>query len=267
MARRVSAMRVALGLEYHGAGFCGWQTQPSGCGIQDHLQRALSRIADHPVETVCAGRTDRGVHALAQVVHFDTSAERPLSAWVRGVNSCLPTGVAVNWARTVGPQFHARYGARERCYHYLLLNRPEPPGVYQGRVGWCSRPLDIKAMRQAASLLLGVRDFSAFRAAECQARTPVRELRQLEMAQHGSLVVFRFVADAFLHHMVRNMVGCLVWVGTGKRPPGWAGELLEGRERSQGGPTFGSEGLYLSGVRYAAEWELPEPELSPVFLC
>ena len=178
-------MRIALGVEYDGSPFCGWQTQPSGCGVQDALEGALAQIADQRIETQCAGRTDAGVHALGQVVHFDTEARRPLTAWVRGVNALLPRTIAVTWAREVDDGFHARYRARGRAYAYLLLNRAERPGLHHGHLGWHHRPLDLEPMREAAAHLLGMHDFSAFRAAECQARSPVKELRRLEIERRG----------------------------------------------------------------------------------
>ena len=250
-------MRIALGIEYEGSAFCGWQTQPSGCAVQDALERALAEIAGGPVATVCAGRTDAGVHALAQVVHFDADAERPESAWVRGVNALLPDGAAVLWARPVGDGFHARYAARERRYRYVLLNHPVRPALERARVGWFHLPLDIERMRAAAQPLLGERDFSAFRSAECQARSPVRELRRLDIRRRGDHIVFEFAANAFLHHMVRNIVGCLVYVGKGKHPPAWVGEVLAGRDRGLAAPTFDAAGLYLTEVIYDAAWQLP----------
>ncbi|MDD4881372.1 MAG: tRNA pseudouridine(38-40) synthase TruA [Gallionellaceae bacterium] len=250
--------RIALGLEYDGSGFCGWQTQPGGCAVQDHLERALAEVHSGPVATVVAGRTDAGVHAAAQVVHFDAEHERPVSAWVRGVNALLPAGVSVLWAQPVGDGFHARFGARERAYRYVLLNHPVRPALMAGRVGWQHAPLDVAAMAEAAAHLLGRHDFSAFRAAQCQARTPVRELRAVRVAQHGHYVVFDFRGNAFLHHQVRNMVGALVWIGLGRRPPDWLGELLVGRDRRRAAATYAPDGLYLVDVRYDAEWNLPE---------
>lgn len=261
------AARVALGLEYDGRAFCGWQTQPSGCAIQDHVERALAEIHDGPVATIVAGRTDAGVHALAQVLHFDAQHDRPESAWVRGVNALLPAGVAVLWARQVPSDFHARFAARERAYRYLLLNHPVRPALLAGRVGWMHAPLDVDKMAEAALQLIGSHDFSAYRAAECQARSPVRDLRQASVSRQGQNLVFDFRANAFLHHQIRNMVGALVWVGLGRRPPGWIGELLESRDRRQGASTFAPDGLYLADVRYDAEWGLPActPRLPPAF--
>jgi len=250
-------MRIALGIEYDGSGFCGWQTQPSGCGVQDALDAALSQIAAAPVASQCAGRTDAGVHALQQVAHFDTPAQRPLSAWVRGVNTLLPRSIAVRWAREMAPAFHARFSACGRAYAYLLRNRAQRPGLHHAHLGWHHRPLDVERMREAARALLGTHDFSAFRAAECQARSPVKELRRAGIERHDDLIVFEFAADAFLHHMVRNMVGCLVQVGNGSRPPEWLREVLEGRDRERAAPTFPAAGLYLTAVEYDPVWGLP----------
>lgn len=249
--------RVALGLEYDGSAFCGWQTQPGGCAVQDHLERALAAVHGGPVATVVAGRTDAGVHATGQVVHFDARHDRPDSAWVRGVNAHLPRGVAVLWAKPVGEEFHARFGARERAYRYCLLNHPVRPALMVGRAGWVHGALDVPAMAAAAGRLLGRHDFSAFRAAACQAKSPVRELRQATVTQQGHYVLFDFRGNAFLHHQVRNMVGALVWIGLGRRPPDWLGELLACCDRRQGAATFAPDGLYLVDVRYDAEWNLP----------
>jgi tRNA pseudouridine38-40 synthase len=250
-------MRIALGVEYDGSRFCGWQTQATGCGVQDALERALAGVAQQPVATVCAGRTDAGVHALAQVVHFDATAERPLAAWVRGTNAALPAALAVTWSLPVSEQFHARYCALGRAYRYVLLNRGVRPAADHGRVGWYHAPLDVEAMRVAARLLIGEHDFSAFRAADCQARTPVRTLTRLDITRCGDYVNFDVRANAFLHHMVRNIVGCLVYVGKGRYPPEWVGEVLAGRDRARAAPTFEAAGLYLAGVEYDPRWGLP----------
>lgn len=251
-------VRIALGLEYDGSSFCGWQSQPECCGVQDALERALHAIAGEPVRVVAAGRTDTGVHALMQVVHFDTAANRPETAWVRGVNSHLPSGVAVRWAHAVNEAFSARYSAQERCYRYILLNRPVRPALGHGRVGWFHSPLDFSAMREAADFLLGEHDFSAFRAAECQAKSPVRTIRRLDIAQQEESFIIDICADAFLHHMVRNIVGCLVYVGKGRHEPQWLERVLASRDRKLAAPTFPPGGLYLAQVRYAAHWGLPE---------
>lgn len=252
-------MRIALGLEYCGTGFFGWQSQAGGGTVQDALEAALAVIACEPVASVCAGRTDAGVHASHQVVHFDTTAERPLTAWVRGVNAHLPDGVAVRWAQAVPDDFHARFSARGRRYRYLLLNRPQRPGLWQGRVGWYHLPLNLDALRSAAALLVGEHDFSAFRAAECQAKSPVKTLWKAEVRQAGALFIFDFEASAFLHHMVRNLVGSLVYVGKGAQPFTWMTELLSMRDRRLAAPTFAPHGLYFGGPIYEPHWGLPEP--------
>lgn len=249
--------RVVLGLEYDGSAFHGWQTQPGGGTIQDHLERALAQVHSAPVDTIVAGRTDAGVHASAQVVHFDSIHARPESAWVRGTNTLLPSGIAVLWAREVGEEFHARFGARERAYRYLLLNHPVRPAILAGRVGWLHAPLDVARVAAAAQTLVGTHDFSSFRAAECQAKSPVRELRQVTVSRHGHYVLFDFRANAFLHHQIRNMVGALVWIGLGRRPIDWLEELLAARDRRLGAATFAPDGLYLVDVRYDSEWNLP----------
>jgi len=250
--------RIALGLEYDGSAFCGWQTQPSGCAVQNHVERALADIAGEPVATLCAGRTDAGVHALAQVVHFDTAAHRPESAWVRGSNALLPPSVAVIWSRVVSAEFHARYSARGRSYRYVLLNRAVRPAADRARVGWFHLPLDLERMQIAAGSLIGEHDFSAFRSSECQARSPVRTLHSIAISRRGDYVIMDFRGNAFLHHMVRNIVGALVYVGKGKREPGWIAEVLQGRDRSLAAPTFDAAGLYLSGVEYDRAFGLPD---------
>jgi tRNA pseudouridine38-40 synthase len=259
------AERIALGLEYDGRGFCGWQTQPGACAIQDHLERALAEIHGGPVHTITAGRTDAGVHALGQVVHFDARNTRPESAWVKGVNAYLPPGISVLWAKAVPSSFDARRCALERAYRYVMLNRPVRPAMLAGRVGWVHGILDDGAMLGAASRLLGVHDFSAFRAAECQARSPVRELRRASLTRQGEFLCFEFRANAFLHHQIRNMVGALVWIGLGRRPVEWVSEVLDSRDRSLGAATFAPDGLYLTEVRYDARFALPQPPTMPFF--
>lgn len=250
-------MRIALGIEYDGTTFCGWQSQASGRSVQDALEQALSVVADRPVATVCAGRTDAGVHALMQVVHFDIDIERPDSAWVRGSNANLPPSVAVTWARPVAADFHARFSAQGRRYRYLLLNHPVRPALEHGKVGWYHRPLDVEAMRQAATALIGEHDFSAFRSSECQANSPVRTLRKLEIARQDDVIVFDLDANAFLHHMVRNIVGSLVYVGSGRWSPEDLGQVLAGRDRAKAAPTFDAAGLYFVGADYDPRWSLP----------
>jgi len=250
-------MRIALGVEYDGSQFFGWQSQADGNTVQDALQAALSCIAGETINIAAAGRTDSGVHALEQVVHFDTEVERPLSAWVRGVNALLPKTIAVLWAHVVAEAFHARFSAQARSYQYLLINRPSRSAVHHGKIGWFHAPLDVEKMCEAAQYLLGEHDFSAFRASECQAKSPIKKLTQLEICKQGERLVFDLSAGAFLHHMVRNIVGCLVYVGKGKYPPLWLKEVLEGRDRKLAAPTFAPDGLYLCHISYDAKWGLP----------
>ncbi len=251
-------MRIVVGLEYRGVGFCGWQSQPQGCGVQDALEAAVAAIAGEKTAVTAAGRTDTGVHAAFQVAHFDVTAERPLSAWVRGVNSHLPAGVAVLWARAVSTEFHARFAAIQRGYRYVLLNHPVRPGLNAGLIGWHHRPLDVGAMNRAAACLIGQHDFSAFRAAECQAKSPVKELRLAQIARHGDYLLCDFRADGFLHHMVRNLMGSLIQVGAGVQAPEWMRTVLESRDRTRAAPTFDAAGLYLTHIRYPAHFDLPE---------
>jgi len=253
-------MRIALALEYDGSRFLGWQTQPGGGTVQDALQGALSGIAGESVQVSCAGRTDRGVHAREQVVHFDTGVSRPESAWVRGANALLPDSIAVQWATAVAGDFHARYCALSRTYRYVLLNRPVRPALSARYAGWYHAPLDVAAMHAAAQHFLGEHDFTAFRSSECQAKSPVRTLHALEVQARGERIDFVLRANAFLHHMVRNIVGTLIYVGNGRHSPQWAGEVLAARERGRAAPTFAAEGLYLERVEYARQWGLPALE-------
>jgi tRNA pseudouridine38-40 synthase len=250
-------VRFALGIEYNGAGYCGWQHQANRCSIQDQIESALAQIAAQPVGVVAAGRTDAGVHASLQVAHFDTQAQRPLSAWVRGTNTHLPASIAVLWAQQVGEQFHARFCARSRSYRYLLLNHPVRPAALSASVGWYHLPLDAVAMHEAAQCLVGEHDFSSFRGAQCQAASPVRELRRAQVRAHGDFIEFSLQANGFLHHMVRNIVGSLVQIGNGKRSIAWLSEALAARARSVAAPTFAPSGLYLSHIEYDARWGLP----------
>ena len=258
-------MRLALGVRYHGQAYDGWQSQSSGRTVQDKLEDALGRFADQPISTLCAGRTDAGVHALMQVVHFDTSVEREPFSWVRGTNRYLPDDIAVQWAQPVPEQFHCRASALTRRYLYVLSQSPVRPSLDAGRVGWSIHPLDGDAMRAAAAMLLGRHDFSSFRASACQALSPVKDLRRIEITRRGEndrcRWHFEFEADAFLHHMIRNIMGCLVRIGHGKAPPAWMQEVLEARSRLVAAPTFSANGLYFLGPLYDAGWGLP-PEAS-----
>ena len=250
-------MRIALGLEYDGSAFCGWQTQPTGCGVQDHLERSIGQFLQAKVETTAAGRTDTGVHAIAQVVHLDTEVQREPHSWVRGTNTSLPPGLRVVWATPVPDDFHARYSARARTYQYLLLDAPVAPAILQARVGWHHRPLDVARMDGAIRMLLGEHDFSAFRDAECQAKSPVRTLTRATVERRHGMVVVTVEANAFLHHMIRNIVGALVYVGDGRQGPEWLAELLLQRDRRRSAPTFMPDGLYLAAITYDPAFELP----------
>lgn len=249
--------RIALGISYRGSAYHGWQSQPGGNTVQDHLERALSTFADVPLSTVCAGRTDAGVHAFNQVVHLDTPVQRDMNSWVRGTNRYLPYDIAVQWCQSVPDDFHARNQARGRRYRYLLLESPVRPALESGQVGWAFRPLQIEPMREAASCLIGEHDFSSFRSAHCQARSPVKTMRSITMARHGDYWRFDFDGSAFLHHMVRNLMGCLLAIGSGRRPPGWMAEVLAARNRDAAAPTFAADGLYFAGPYYDAELNLP----------
>lgn len=258
-------MRIALGIAYDGAPYAGWQSQPAGNTVQDRLEAAAGVIAGAPLRLTAAGRTDAGVHATGQVAHFDVGVERPASAWVRGTNSSLPASIAVQWAVAVDDSFHARYSATSRTYVYLLYNHAVRPSVLAGKVGWFHLPLAVERMRAAAQALVGAHDFSAFRSAECQAQSPVRQLASARVERRGDYVTIELTANAFLHHMVRNVVGCLVHVGKGAAPPEWVAEVLAGRDRARAAATFGPEGLYLARVTYPERWNLPAfPPMLPV---
>ncbi len=249
--------RIALGLAYDGAPWQGWQTQPGGRTVQDQLESALASFLAEPVSTICAGRTDTGVHALEQVVHIDTDVERRAESWVRGLNALLPHSIRVQWALPVPDDFHARFSAESRSYVYLLRSNRVASPILHGKVGWIHRPLDLERMRLAAALLVGEHDFSAFRSSECQAASPVRRLMRLEVAREGDFFRFTFQANAFLHHMVRNLMGALVEVGKGGREPDWMSELLAHRDRRLAPPTVSSAGLYLARAEYPARYRLP----------
>ena len=249
--------RYKLLIEYDGAPFAGWQIQAGQATVQGVLTAAVEAFCGESVAVQGAGRTDAGVHAVSQIVHFDTEAARPMTAWVRGVNAHLPPTAAVLWAHPVPPEFHARFAATQRHYTYLLLNRAERPGLMAGRAGWYHRPLDVAAMQIAFAMLIGTHDFSSFRAAECQAKSPVKTLAHAHVAREGHLVRFELSANAFLHHMVRNIVGALVTVGSGKAAPSWMGELLAAQDRTRGPATFAPDGLYFCGADYDARFALP----------
>ncbi len=251
-------MRWALGISYLGQAYDGWQSQPSGRTVQDHLEAALSQFAAQPVSTICAGRTDAGVHGLMQVVHFDTAVEREPFSWVRGTNRFLPPDIAVQWAQPVPDEFHSRASAIARRYAYVLLESPVRPSIESGRAGWVFRPLDEVALRDAAARLLGTHDFTSFRASACQARSPVKSMRRIEISRRGAYWRFEFEADAFLHHMIRNIMGCLLVVGQGQKASSWIDDVLAARDRDAAAPTFAPDGLYFLGPVYEARWGLPQ---------
>jgi tRNA pseudouridine38-40 synthase len=257
-------MRVAMGLSYNGQAYNGWQSQPDGNTVQDKLEAALSQFANQRISTLCAGRTDAGVHGLMQVVHFDTDVDRREYAWLRGINALLPSDIAVQWVRDVPPSFHCRASAVARRYAYVLLESAVRPSVEAGRVGWVFRPLDHAAMQEAARHLVGEHDFTSFRASACQALSPVKTVRQIQVQRRSSgpdathaYWRFEFEANAFLHHMIRNIMGCLLWVGQGLRPPSWMAEVLAAKNRDAAAPTFSPDGLYFLGPMYDAQWGLP----------
>lgn len=250
-------MRVALGLSYRGQAYQGWQSQPGGRTVQDRLEQALSAFADRPLRTLCAGRTDAGVHALNQVVHLDCEVVREPFSWVRGTNRFLPDDIAVQWCLPVDETFHARNSAVGRRYVYVLRESRVRPSLEAGLVGWSFSALDGDAMRAASGTLIGEHDFSAFRSAECQAASPVKTLRAIEIHRRGAYWRFEFDASAFLHHMVRNIMGCLVAVGAGQRPTGWLAEVLAARDRTVAAPTFAAAGLYFAGPYYDAARAIP----------
>ncbi|MFC5498815.1 tRNA pseudouridine(38-40) synthase TruA [Caenimonas terrae] len=251
-------MRLALGISYNGQAYEGWQSQASGRTVQDRLEAALAEFTVQSVSTVCAGRTDAGVHGLMQVVHFDTGLQRDESSWVRGTNRFLPRDIAVEWARAVPDQFHSRASAIARRYSYLVLESKVRPSLDAGRVGWVFRPLDGEAMREAALQVLGEHDFTSFRASACQALSPVKTLTRVQITRRGAYWRFDFEANAFLHHMIRNLMGCLLAIGQGLNPPSWMGEVLRARNRDAAAPTFSSAGLYFLGPVYQPHWGLPD---------
>jgi tRNA pseudouridine38-40 synthase len=251
-------MRLALGVSYRGQAYHGWQSQPDGNTVQDKLEAALTSFADRPVTTLCAGRTDSGVHALNQVVHIDVDVQRESFSWVRGTNRFLPPDIAVQWCMPVSDDFHARNSARGRRYAYLVLESPVRPAFENGAVGWTFRPLDAQAMQEAAGVLIGEHDFSAFRSSECQAASPVKVLRTIAIERRGAYWRFDFEASAFLHHMVRNIMGCLIAVGNGTRDAAWLKTVLEARDRSRAAPTFAPDGLYFLGPHYDARHGIPD---------
>ena len=251
-------MRIALGIEYDGTDFFGWQRLSHGASVQASVERALSFVAAEPISVTCAGRTDAGVHGRCQVVHFDTGVQRDMRAWVLGACSNLPASVAVLWAQSVSEDFHARFCARSRRYRYSILNRAVRPALDARYVTWERQPLDAERMHAAAQALIGEHDFSAFRAIACQAAHARREVKRLSVRREGAEVIVDIEANAFLHHMVRNIVGSLLLVGRGEQPPAWIASLLAGRNREVAGPTAAASGLTFIAPRYERHWGLPE---------
>lgn len=251
-------MRVVLGVSYRGQRYLGWQSQPSGNTVQDRLEAALAKFAATPLRTLCAGRTDTGVHALNQVVHLDTELVRTGSSWVRGTNRFLPDDIAVQWCEFRDESFHARYGALGRRYAYLLLESAVRPSIDSGLVGWSHRPLAEAPLRAAADLLVGEHDFSAFRSSECQAPTPVKTIRSIAISRRAAYWRFEFDANAFLHHMVRNLMGSLLAVGDGRRDLHWLADVLASGDRRLAAPTFAAAGLYFLGPYYDACHAIPQ---------
>ena len=251
-------MKLALGISYRGTAYRGWQSQSEGPTVQGCVEQAVSRFADCRLATVCAGRTDAGVHALNQVVHLDTPVQRDLLSWVRGSNRYLPADIAIQWCSAVDADFHARFSAVGRRYRYVLLESAVRPALEHAAVGWVFRPLDAAALRAGADLLVGEHDFSAFRSSQCQARSPVKQLRSIVIHRHGAYWRFDFEASAFLHHMIRNIMGCLIAVGNGTRPVRWVREVLDSKDRRLAAPTFSAAGLYFIGPQYEARFDIPE---------
>ncbi|MEZ5707169.1 MAG: tRNA pseudouridine(38-40) synthase TruA [Burkholderiaceae bacterium] len=246
-------------MSYDGSQYHGWQSQTSGKTVQDKLERALAQFVAQPsINTLCAGRTDAGVHGLMQVVHFDSTVQREETSWIRGTNRYLPDDIGVQWARCVPMDFHARASAISRRYAYVLLESPVRPSVDAGKVGWVFRPLDLAAMQRAAEALLGEHDFTSFRAAQCQAHSPVKHMRRVDIVRRGSYWRFEFEASAFLHHMIRNIMGCLIAIGAGQRPPQWMAEVIAARSRDAASPTFSPHGLYFLGPTYDPRFGLPD---------
>tara|TARA_B100001094_G_C18170862_1_gene795011 strand:- start:1016 stop:1807 length:792 start_codon:yes stop_codon:yes gene_type:complete len=259
-------MRIALRIEYNGSAFYGWQRQREVDTIQQQLERALSRVANEPIEVHCAGRTDAGVHATGQIIHFDTQAERQMVAWTRGVNAHLPSSIAVKYAKRVSDDFHARFSAQARQYRYLILNQPTRPAILHHGVTLHHAYLDEQKMHQAAQSLLGEKDFSSFRAAQCQSNTPFRDIHHVHVHRLGDYIVVDIAANAFLHHMVRNIVGSLMKVGEGAEPVTWMQELLDRKDRTYAAPTAKPHGLYLVHVTYPEAFGLKSVAKGPLFL-
>ncbi len=259
-------MRIALGIEYNGTNYFGWQRQRDVKSVQEALEKALSIVANHPVEVQCAGRTDAGVHGTGQVVHFDTNVDRKMVAWTMGANANMPDDIAVRWAKEVPDDFHARFSATARRYRYIIYNHALRPGILSSGVSHYHGVLDEKKMHEAGQFLLGENDFSSFRAAHCQSLSPFRNMMHLNVTRHGDYVVIDIKANAFVHHMVRNITGSLIKVGRGEEKPEWMKWLLDVKDRKLAGATAKAEGLYLVDVDYPQEFDLPSVPIGPLFL-
>lgn len=256
-------MRVAAAIEYDGRPYCGWQIQKGVKTVQAEVEQALSKVADHPVHVICAGRTDTGVHAANQIIHFDTTASRSEYSWVRGTNTHLAESICLTWVKPVSDSFHARFMARRRYYRYIILNRSIRPAYLMGKVVWQHQPLDAARMAVAAQYLVGEHDYTSYRAQACQAKSPVRHIYSLDISQSGEFIYLDVCANAFLHHMVRNIAGVLMTIGAGEQPVEWAKEVLESQDRTKGGMTAAAGGLYLVRVDYDAKFDLPDTVLFP----
>ncbi|MFK5970507.1 MAG: tRNA pseudouridine(38-40) synthase TruA [Candidatus Marithrix sp.] len=243
-------MRIALGIEYAGNDFFGWQIQPQLRTVQGCVETALSKVANHPVKVFCAGRTDTGVHALEQVIHVDVNVERPKNAWILGTNSNLPKDISVLWAKTVDNNFHARFSAQTRHYRYIIFNKPVRPAILYKKVTWEFRPLDIQAMKNASKCLIGTHDFSSYRAITCQANSPIRTILSIKISYLKKKIIIDVSANGFLHHMVRNIAGVLITIGRGEKPIEWANDVLQAKNRKVGGITARPDGLYLVKIDY-----------------
>ena len=255
--------RWALGVEYRGSAYCGWQRQAEQPSVQEALETALSAIATQRINVIAAGRTDTGVHASLQVVHFETSANREASAWARGGNQFLPDDISIRWAMPVDAEFHSRFSARSRRYVYLLASQPHRPGLHSRHVGWTHWPIEMSRVEAALPALWGTHDFTSFRAAECQAKSPIKTMHSATVSAHGNLLRFEFHADAFLHHMIRNIMGALVYIGNGRQPADWLKTLIAQKDRKLAAPTFPPDGLYLAGIEYDRRFNIPEIFVDP----
>ncbi len=259
-------MRYVACIEYDGSNYSGWQRQTHSRSVQAHVEHAIGKVADHDVAVVCAGRTDTGVHASYQIIHFDSAAERTLNGWLRGVNVHLPADISCQWVKPVTDEFHARFSALRRSYRYIIDNRPARPALTAGKVTWEYRPLTLEPMQQAAGYLLGRHDFTSFRTVACQAKSPVREISVLTLSREINYLYLDITSNAFLHHMVRNIAGALIAVGCAEQRPEWVLDVLNARDRCKGGVTAPPDGLYLTAVEYPEEFQLPSPS-NPVGFC